>query len=107
MQTCNELRLIAQLFPSDVNLFDIGLSVNPENLEGIGCGELMENLSFDAIYRTGIKHFDITDGKKRASVKNVLTQSLSNKQGILYIPTSAEICQLDRNFFEEKLAFDL
>jgi hypothetical protein len=49
------------------------LSASPENLENLGCGEMMENLSFDSIYRTGLKHFDITDGKKRANIKNVLT----------------------------------
>lgn len=51
LDTCNELRLRTQLFPSEVSLFKMGLGITSDNQKNVGRGSLCENLSFDAVNR--------------------------------------------------------
>ena len=92
------------MFPTGTKLFNIGLSVKSENVEGLGCGELMENLSYDAVYRTALAGFSLSDRTGPDKLGDIVhCQSQKKRSGVMYIPTTLEILLLNANYFETKL----
>lgn len=101
LDTCNELRLRTQLFPSEVSLFKMGLGITSDNQKNVGRGSLCENLSFDAVNRQLLTDFKMA-GEKEVKIEDVLHCQFPTKNGILYIPSSIELMMTDRSAFDDK-----